>query len=160
RVAAAERGIGHCAGGRADVESVMSVRYVGVQWNRYKLVYDLAVGLAIGAFILIFETIARLQLAAAGDGLSEPVRHMRAFGTCALVMMAVFWASGPGGGLDRRFLPLLYNRRHLGVATCAVALVHASHVLGFYHAYSNVPRAVSLLRYDAAVTSSSLPFQI
>jgi DMSO/TMAO reductase YedYZ heme-binding membrane subunit/nitrite reductase/ring-hydroxylating ferredoxin subunit len=138
----------------------MSVRYVGVQWNRFNLAYDVAMALGIGGVVLFLESVARSQLAAAGDGLSEPVRHMRAFGTCAFVLLSLILCIGPLARLDQRFLPLVYNRRHLGVALCAVAVVHAYHVLGFYHAYSNVPRFVSLLRYDAAFTSASLPFQL
>lgn len=138
----------------------MSVRYVGVQWNRFKLVYDAAIALTIAAFFQLFEGVVGLQLRAAGDSLSEPVRHMRAFGTCAFALLSVILCIGPLARLDRRFLPLLYNRRHLGVAMCGVAIAHAYHVLGFYHAYSNVPRFVSLLRYDAAFTRASLPFQL
>jgi nitrite reductase/ring-hydroxylating ferredoxin subunit len=43
---------------------------------------------------------------------------------------------------------------------CGVAVAHAYQVLGFYHAYSNVRPVVSLLRYDSAFTSASLPFQL
>lgn len=138
----------------------MSVRYVAVQWNRFKLVYDLAAALAIAGFLLIYEYCARTHLAAAGEGLSEPVRHMRAFGTCAFVLLSLILCLGPLARLDRRLLPLVYNRRHLGVALCAVASTHAYHVLGFYHAYSNVPKAVALLRFDAAFTRASLPFPL
>jgi len=55
----------------------MSVRYVGVQWNRFKLVYD---GLALAAaagFIAMFERSARMQLAG-NDQLSAPALQMRA----------------------------------------------------------------------------------
>jgi nitrite reductase/ring-hydroxylating ferredoxin subunit/DMSO/TMAO reductase YedYZ heme-binding membrane subunit len=137
----------------------MSVRYVGVQWNRFKLVYDALILIAIGAFISVFDHTVRAQLAG-DDQLSEPVRNMRAFGSAAFLLLTTILCIGPLARLNRRFVPLLYNRRHLGVAMCCIALVHAQHVLGHYHAYSSVPKLVSLFTFDAAFTRASVPFQI
>ncbi|HKU43030.1 MAG TPA: Rieske 2Fe-2S domain-containing protein [Polyangiales bacterium] len=137
----------------------MSIRYVAVQWNRFKLIYDAAVLLALGAFIALFEYAVRAQLAG-DDQISEPVRSMRAFGSAAFLLLSAILCIGPLARLNKRFVPLLYNRRHLGVMMCGIALVHAQTVLGHYHAYSNVPKLVSLFRFDAAITPSSLPFQI
>ena len=47
---------------------------------------------------------------------------IRALGTCALLLLHVILAIGPLARLDRRFLPLLYNRRHLGVTMFLLAL--------------------------------------
>lgn len=137
----------------------MSTRYVGVQWSRFKLIYDAGFALVIAGFIFVFERVVRTHLPGA-EALSEPVRHMRAFGTCAFLLLTSILCLGPLARLDPRFLPLVYNRRHLGVAMAGVALAHAYQVLGFYHAYSNVRPVVSLLRYDAAFTRASLPFQL
>jgi DMSO/TMAO reductase YedYZ heme-binding membrane subunit/nitrite reductase/ring-hydroxylating ferredoxin subunit len=121
--------------------------------------YDAIIAFAIAAFIVVFERVVRTHLPGA-EALSEPVRHMRAFGSCAFTLLSLILCLGPLARLNPRFLPLVYNRRHLGVAMCAVAVAHAYQVLGFYHAYSNVRPIVSLLRYDAAFTSASLPFQL
>ena len=43
---------------------------------------------------------------------AAPRDMARAFGACAFVMLTVILAIGPLARLDRRFLPLLYNRRH------------------------------------------------
>ena len=137
----------------------MSVRYSGVQWNRFKLVYDAIALAAIAAFIVLFEAVLRRHLSGSQQ-LSEPVRHMRAFGSCAFLLLSLILSIGPLARLDRRFVPLLYNRRHLGVLMCTIGWLHAYHVLGFYHAYSNIPRFESLLTYDTAITSASLPFQL
>ncbi|HKP63798.1 MAG TPA: Rieske 2Fe-2S domain-containing protein [Polyangiales bacterium] len=137
----------------------MSVRYVGVQWNRFKLVYDALILLSIGGFIWLFEHAVRAQLAG-NDQISEPVRNMRAFGSAAFLLLSAILCIGPLARLNKRFVPLLYNRRHLGVMMCGIAIVHAQHVLGHYHAYSNVPKLVSLFSFDAAITRASIPFQI
>jgi nitrite reductase/ring-hydroxylating ferredoxin subunit/DMSO/TMAO reductase YedYZ heme-binding membrane subunit len=52
---------------------------------------------------------------------------------------------GPLARLDARFLPLLYNRRHLGVVTFLVALAHALFVIGYYHGFRRRNPLVSLL---------------
>jgi nitrite reductase/ring-hydroxylating ferredoxin subunit/DMSO/TMAO reductase YedYZ heme-binding membrane subunit len=44
---------------------------------------------------------------------------------CAFLMLTVILSIGPLARLSPRFLPLLYNRRHFGVLTFIVALVHA-----------------------------------
>ena len=58
--------------------------------------------------------------------------RIKAFGTCAFVMLTIILMIGPLARLDRRFLPLLYNRRHFGVLTFLVALVHAYSVVDWF----------------------------
>ena len=54
-----------------------------------------------------------------------------AFGSCAFVMLTVILSIGPLARLDRRFLPLLYNRRHFGVLTFVIAFVLPCLMPGF-----------------------------
>jgi nitrite reductase/ring-hydroxylating ferredoxin subunit/DMSO/TMAO reductase YedYZ heme-binding membrane subunit len=122
----------------------MSAGYRPVGWNRSKLVYDAVLAAAVTLYITVY-----LQLAPAFQGVTLPVdgavARMQAFGTCAFLMLTVALSIGPLARLDRRFLPLLYNRRHLGVATAVVACIHASHVLGWYYAFSPTDPYVALL---------------
>jgi nitrite reductase/ring-hydroxylating ferredoxin subunit/DMSO/TMAO reductase YedYZ heme-binding membrane subunit len=116
----------------------MSARYAPVGWNRAKLVYDAvalgAIGLYLHAYLRLGQ--AGLPQGAALDGQSLAIR---AWGSCALLLLTLALAIGPLARLDRRFLPLLYNRRHLGVITAVVAAGHAMQALGWYFAYSPVP---------------------
>jgi len=102
----------------------MSVGFRAVQWNRAKLVYDgillAAVALYLGGFVLIETTLHPPKNAPDVVDLL-----IRAFGTCAFLMLTVILCIGPLARLDRRFLPLLYNRRHFGVLTFLIALTHA-----------------------------------
>lgn len=137
----------------------MSVKYVGVQWTRTKMVYDALVVVGVVAFIELFERLAASTLG--GERyLVTPVVEMRAFGACAFTMLSMILCIGPLARIDRRFAPLLYNRRHFGVAMALVALAHAYHVLGFYYAYSSVRPSAALLEQDHAFTSASWPFPI
>jgi nitrite reductase/ring-hydroxylating ferredoxin subunit len=60
-------------------------------------------------------------------------------------MLTAILCIGSLARLDRRFLPLLYNRRHFGVLTCFVALGHAGFILDWYFAFSPIPQWNALL---------------
>ena len=109
----------------------MSVGFRAVQWNRAKLVYDAilvaCVVLYIGGYLLVAHWLEPPKdLPAAIDG------RIRAFGSCAFIMLTIILCIGPLARLDRRFLPLLYNRRHFGVLTFLVALAHASFMVEWF----------------------------
>lgn len=127
----------------------MSVKYVPVQWNPNKYVYDAVLLASVVLYIFAF-----LELGTAAADVTQPINgaivRMRAFGSCAFLMLSVILAIGPLARLDRRFLPLLYNRRHFGVMTFAVALTHAVYVLGWYFAFSPTDSLVALLSANTA----------
>src|SRR5690349_13427822 len=112
----------------------MSVSYKAVQWSPTKKAYDLVIVAGVMLYVLVFVLVGRVTHAAPG-GLSDEILIMRGLGTCGFLMMHVILCIGPLCRIDRRFLPLLYNRRHLGVAMFAVSLAHAILVLGFYHGF-------------------------
>jgi nitrite reductase/ring-hydroxylating ferredoxin subunit/DMSO/TMAO reductase YedYZ heme-binding membrane subunit len=64
---------------------------------------------------------------------------IRAFGSCAFLMLTAILSIGPLARLDRRFLPLLYNRRHFGVLTFFVAALHAWFMIDWYLVQHNLP---------------------
>ena len=109
----------------------MSAGFQAVQWNRRKLVYDAALIAAVALFIGTFITVGALRNPPADQPAWINLR-IKAFGTCAFVMLTVILMTGPLARLDRRFLPLLYNRRHFGVLTFLVALVHAWSVVDWF----------------------------
>jgi methionine sulfoxide reductase heme-binding subunit len=122
----------------------VSVTYRPVKWNRNKRVYDLfALGGVLG-YLAAFLLVGR-SLWTGDQAISPPVLLLRALGTCAVVLLHVVLCVGPLARLDRRFLPLVYNRRHLGVATFLVSLAHALLAVGYYHLYGTVNPLVSVL---------------
>ena len=141
----------------------MSVKFVGVQWTRSKQIYDAVVVVGVLVFIQLFERLATSTWGGERYA-ATPVVEMRAWGACAFTMLTIILCIGPLARLDRRFAPLLYNRRHLGVAMALVALGHAWHVLGsgdaIYYAYSSVRPAAALFERDDSFTSASWPFPI
>ncbi len=115
----------------------MSAGFQAVQWNAAKLRYDaILLGLVAGylaAFIGISAALAWPADRAAWIDL-----RLKAFGTCAFLMLSAVLAIGPLARLDARALPLLYNRRHLGVATFMIALLHAGFMIEWYLLESDV----------------------
>lgn len=138
----------------------MSVGYTGVQWNRHKRVYDAVAVAAVVLFIAAFILASRLAWSAE-HAPSEEVLLIRSLGACAAVLLHVILCIGPLARLDRRFLPVLYNRRHLGVLTFLIALAHGLLSLGYYHGFGVVSPLRSLLAGNNSFTSlSAFPFQL
>src|SRR5258708_18992303 len=116
----------------------MSAGFRAVQWNRTKRVCDgillVGVTLYIGGYLILAHWLdPPKDLPAAID------LRVRAFGRCAFFMLTIILSIGPLARLDRRFLPMLYNRRHFGVLTFLVALVHASFMVEWYAVQNAVP---------------------
>jgi nitrite reductase/ring-hydroxylating ferredoxin subunit/DMSO/TMAO reductase YedYZ heme-binding membrane subunit len=122
----------------------MSVGFRAVQWNRKKLVYD---GILIVLVSLFIAGFARIHWEwHPPKNLPDAIDiWIRAFGTCAFLMLTVILAIGPLARLNRRFLPLLYNRRHFGVLTFIVAAIHFGFLLAWYLVQHNLPNLVTEL---------------
>ena len=122
----------------------MSVKYIPVQWNRNKWLYDAFMLAGVAAFLWLFIYITP-ELLGHERPIDPQIHNARAFGACAFLMLTVILCIGPLARLDRRFLPLLYNRRHFGVMTVFIALTHAGYILDWYYAFSPHDKYEALL---------------
>jgi nitrite reductase/ring-hydroxylating ferredoxin subunit/DMSO/TMAO reductase YedYZ heme-binding membrane subunit len=122
----------------------MSAGFQAIQWNRAKVIYDAillaAVVLYLGGFMVIATVLDRPK-----DFLDWTDIPIRAFGTCAFIMLTVVLAIGPLARIDKRFLPLLYNRRHFGVLTFLIAAIHAYWMVEWYALQNALPNIVAEL---------------
>lgn len=138
----------------------MSVGYSAVQWNQHKRRYDTVVVVAVALYMAAFFIVTRL-LWTSDRALSNEIVAIRATGSCAIILLHVILCIGPLARLNRRFLPLLYNRRHLGVLTFLIALTHAVLVLGYYHGFGVLHPLISLLTSNTSYRSLvAFPFQV
>lgn len=134
----------------------MSAGYQAVGWNPQKKNYDLCLVGGVGLYLASFAASS----AHFRPDLSVETVLIRAFGTCALVLLHLILIIGPLCRLDRRFLPLLYNRRHMGVTMFLLALVHGGFSLLQFHAFGDLNPFLSVfLSNGAAHGLSALPFQ-
>jgi nitrite reductase/ring-hydroxylating ferredoxin subunit/DMSO/TMAO reductase YedYZ heme-binding membrane subunit len=138
----------------------MSTAYKPVGWNRNKLIYDAVLLCGVVVYVLLYLKLAPL-LSPSVRAVDVPILRMRAFGSLAFVLLTVVLAIGPLARLDPRFLPLLYNRRHFGVITAAVAFTHAMFVLDWYFAFSATPKLTALFTSNTSfVTVAGFPFEL
>ena len=134
----------------------MSLGYRAVGWNRQKRIYDTVLVGGVLGFLACYVAVASLV-----NGNATVETHLiRSFGAAAFFLLHVVLAIGPLARLDARWLPLLYNRRHMGVTMFLLALVHGAFSLVQFHALGNVQPLVSLftsnMRYDSLAW---FPFQ-
>lgn len=134
----------------------MSLQYSAVLWNPQKKTYDLAIAVGVllymGAFVGIGSAIH--------PNATAETLLIRGFGTLAFLLLHIILAIGPLCRLNRRFLPLLYNRRHLGVTMFLCALVHGGFSLFQFHALGDASPLVSLFVSNTRYSSlAQFPFQ-
>jgi nitrite reductase/ring-hydroxylating ferredoxin subunit/DMSO/TMAO reductase YedYZ heme-binding membrane subunit len=122
----------------------MSARYVAVGWTPHKRRYDAAAVIGVLGFLLAWFVVGKMVWRGE-NAVSDEVLLLRGLGACALVMLHAVLAIGPLARLDRRLLPVLANRRHLGVLTFLLALAHAAVAIGYYHGFGVISPLRSLL---------------
>ncbi len=135
----------------------MSVNYAGILWNRQKKIYD---------WILFFFVLAYLGAyigltSAFAPEITAETMIIRATATLALLLLHIILMIGPLARLNSKFLPMLYNRRHLGVTMFLVALVHGIFSILQFHSLGDKVALVSLFTSNgnyAALTE--FPFQV
>ncbi len=140
----------------------MSNAYRAVQWNPHKRAYDMILLGAVLGYLAIFVGAGSILLRA-DRAVDLPILLIRATGTGAIILLHVVLCIGPLARIDRRVAPLLYNRRHLGVTTFLLALVHAALVLGYYGGFGvDNPLAAVLARFPASsfASVSAFPFEV
>ncbi len=126
----------------------MTHAYRAVQWNKHKRTYDALIAVGVVLFIALFVVVGLLQHE--GDHAAHPVTLiLRATSTCAITLLTIVLAIGPLARLSPRFNPLLYNRRHLGVSTFLVALVHGGLATFWYHGFGVVDPVTSVFTTNA-----------
>jgi sulfoxide reductase heme-binding subunit YedZ len=138
----------------------VSLAYTSVGWNRTKRRYDACI-IAFIVLIVGGYTLLTVSTRPAPSDLSLPIVLIRGLGLCAIAMLHVVLWIGPACRLSHRFLPLLYNRRHLGVSTFLVALTHGVIVVLWYHGFGVVNPLVSLLTGNTSFFSlRRFPFEL
>ena len=133
----------------------MSVSYRAVGWNAFKKRYDLLLVLGIVLFLVAFVGVGFALF----PKVTAEILLIRAFGVAGMLLLHFILIIGPMARLDPRWLPLLYNRRHLGVSMFLLGFLHAVLVIATYHAGGDINPIVSIFVSDAGTTMGSFPFQ-
>lgn len=135
----------------------MSHQYKAIHWNPQKKAYDLLIILLTISYLVAFMGVSMII-----HPNVDPVNLIiRAFGSLSLILLHLVLIIGPLCRLSTNFLPLLYNRRHLGVSTFIVAAVHGVLSLIQFHGNGDSNLLVSLFAANTQYTSlAQFPFQV
>lgn len=118
----------------------MSASYKAVGWNRQKMVYDwILFGLCV-VYLAIFISLNLIF----NPKITFETLLIRSTSTLAVLLLHVILSIGPLTRINKSFLPILYNRRHLGVTMFCIAAVHGVFSIFQFHSLGNVNPFVSL----------------
>jgi sulfoxide reductase heme-binding subunit YedZ len=134
----------------------MGASYSAVGWNRQKKIYDWL----IFAFCAVYLTAFISLTAIFNPDYTFETVLIRSTSTLALILLHVILSIGPLTRINKKFLPLLYNRRHLGVTMFCIILVHGAFGILQFHSLGNVNPFVSLFTSSTHFGSlADFPFQ-
>jgi len=135
----------------------MAASYQPVLWNRQKKIYDTVIVVLIFVYLAVFISVtATFNAEVTGETLI-----IRSTGTLAILMVHIILMIGPLARLNKLFLPLLYNRRHLGVMMFFVAATHGIFSIIQFHALGNINPILSLFVSNRHYESlSKFPFEV
>lgn len=134
----------------------MSVNYASALWNEQKKKYDKILWLGI---LLCIISYAGFHLAFHPETTIETV-IIRATALTAFILLHIILIIGPLCRINNLFLPLLYNRRHMGVSMFSIALIHGIFSIIQFHALSDTNPLVSVFTSNQNYSAvSDFPFQ-
>jgi nitrite reductase/ring-hydroxylating ferredoxin subunit/DMSO/TMAO reductase YedYZ heme-binding membrane subunit len=137
----------------------VSTGFQAVQWNTAKYRYDAILLAVVVAYLVGFLWIAS-SLQPPKSDIEWIDLRIRAFGTCAFLMLTFILCIGPLARLEPRFLPVLYNRRHFGVLFFFVACAHALSMVQWFAAQNALPSLVEeLTAWDNYFKFIGFPFK-
>ncbi|BFP39857.1 hypothetical protein FGF1_07020 [Flavobacteriaceae bacterium GF1] len=135
----------------------MGLDYKLVLWNKHKKTYDKIIVVGMVLYLVLFFVISVLTNP---EMIAETI-IIRAFGSLAILMLHIILIIGPLTRLSPRYLPLLYNRRHLGVSMFLAALIHGVFSTIQFHALGSVTPIYSIFTSNMEYGSlTNFPFQV
>ncbi len=135
----------------------MSVQYIPIIWNPFKTKYDIIFALFVVLYLSGFVSLSMYLY----PQLIIDTIIIRSFGTLAIIILHIILAIGPLSRINKSFLPILYNRRHLGVSLFLIASVHAVYSILFFHGFGINNPLSSLFTANTHYDSLTFfPFQI
>ena len=135
----------------------MSTAYSAVGWNRQKKIYDSFIAAFCFSYLLLYIGITLIY----NSEVTFETLLIRSTSTLALLLLHIILAIGPLTRLNNKFLPFLYNRRHLGVTMFCMAAVHGVFSIIQFHGLSNTnPIASVIISNTNFGNLPAFPFQI
>ena len=135
----------------------MGLTYRAIHWNRNKKSYDAFMVLGITVVLVVFIALQLLV----HHQITIETLIIRATGFVAILLLHIVLIIGPLSRLSSLFLPLLYNRRHLGVTMFLFALTHGVFSIIQFHSLGDTNAIESVFTSNQNYLEiSDFPFQI
>jgi nitrite reductase/ring-hydroxylating ferredoxin subunit/DMSO/TMAO reductase YedYZ heme-binding membrane subunit len=134
----------------------MGTSYTAVGWNRQKKIYDWFIFCFCIVYLIVFAGLTLIF----NPRVTFETLLIRSTSTLAVLLLHIILSIGPLCRINKKFLPLLYNRRHLGVTMFTIALVHGGFGILQFHSLANTSPLVSLFTSNTRYGSlADFPFQ-
>ena len=135
----------------------MGLDYKLVLWSKYKKTYDKIIAASMLLYIILFAAITLIL----NSETSIETIVIRAFGSLAIIMLHIILIIGPLARLNISFLPILFNRRHLGVSMFIASFIHGGFSMFQFHALGDVNPIYSIFTSNMDYGSlTNFPFQV
>lgn len=135
----------------------MGLDYRFILWNKHKKNYDKFIVSGMLFYVIIFSALTLLFKSET----TVETLVIRCFGSLAIIVLHIILMIGPLCRLNPRFLPLLYNRRHLGVSMFLAAAIHGGFSIIQFHALGNINPVYSIFTSNMDYDSlTNFPFQV
>jgi nitrite reductase/ring-hydroxylating ferredoxin subunit/DMSO/TMAO reductase YedYZ heme-binding membrane subunit len=135
----------------------MSASYQTILWNRQKKIYDLTMVGLIAVYLVVFIGVSLLT----HPEVTQETLIIRSTATLAILLLHIILIIGPLARINPIFLPLLYNRRHLGVTMFIVGATHGGFSIVQFHALSNTNPILSVFTSNTHYDSyGKFPFEV
>lgn len=135
----------------------MGLTYKAISWNSFKKKYDSIALLTVALFCCIFIG-GNLFLY---PEMTFETILIRTSGTVSITLLHFILIIGPLSRFYPSFLPVLYNRRHLGVMMFLFASVHGLYSVFQFHALADGDPFLSVFQSRPDIgTIEGFPFQI
>lgn len=134
----------------------MSASYQAILWNRYKKMYDWVLLGFVVTYLALFISITLVV----NPEVTQETLIIRAFGSLAILLLHIILMIGPLARFNPAFLPLLYNRRHLGVTMFCMAAIHGIFSIIQFHSLGNINPILSVFASNTHYESfTKFPFE-
>lgn len=135
----------------------MSASYQAILWNRQKKIYDRVIATSVLAYLVTFVSLNLFFY----PEVTQETLIIRSTATLAILLLHIILAIGPLTRLNPIFLPLLYNRRHLGVTMFFISAVHGIFSIVQFHSLGNINPIISVFVSNTHFDSlTKFPFQV
>jgi len=135
----------------------MGAEYKSVLWNKQKKKYNIILWSGIGLILLSFVLINVLL----NPTITPQILVIRSSSLVAITLLHIILIIGPLSRLNSAFLPMLYNRRHLGVTMFVFAAIHSIFSIIQFHSLGDINPLASIFLSNTKYSEiSNFPFQV